>query len=79
VADLIRRWMPTGRVGHVQLNDRNRRAPGEGDDRFAPILKALTDTGYDETVAIEPFVYEPDGPAVAARAIGYLRGLMEAA
>jgi hypothetical protein len=28
--------------------------------------------------AIEPFVYEPDGPACAARAIGYVRGLIEA-
>ena len=27
--------------------------------------------------AIEPFVYEPDGPACAARAIGYVRGAME--
>ena len=25
--------------------------------------------------AIEPFVHLPDGPACAARAIGYLRGL----
>ena len=27
------------------------------------------------TGAVEPFVYLPDGPACAARAIGYLRGL----
>jgi hypothetical protein len=27
--------------------------------------------------AVEPFVYEPDGPSCAARAIGYLRGLQE--
>jgi hypothetical protein len=29
--------------------------------------------------AVEPFVYEPDGPTCAARAIGYLQGLLEAA
>jgi hypothetical protein len=29
--------------------------------------------------AIEPFVYRPDGPSCAARSIGYIRGLLEAA
>ena len=28
-------------------------------------------------VAIEPFVYEPDGAACAARSIGYVRGVLE--
>jgi D-psicose/D-tagatose/L-ribulose 3-epimerase len=78
VADLIRRWMPTGLIGHVQLNDRNRRGPGEGADRFAPVIRALAETGYSGDIAIEPFIYEPDGPACAARAAGYVRGLMEA-
>ena len=41
VAELIRRWMPSGLVAHVQLNDRNRRGPGEGADRFAPVIRAL--------------------------------------
>ena len=27
--------------------------------------------------AIEPFVYQPDGPTCAARGIGYIRGIME--
>jgi hypothetical protein len=36
VADAIRRWMPTGLMAHIQFNDRNRRGPGQGDDRFAP-------------------------------------------
>jgi D-psicose/D-tagatose/L-ribulose 3-epimerase len=31
-----------------------------------------------EMVAVELFIYEPDGPTFAARAIGYLRGLLEA-
>jgi len=78
VDDLIRRWVPTGNIAHIQVNDTNRRGPGEGEDRFAPIIHALRETGYDRVVAVEPFIYEPDGPAVAARAIGYLRGLMEA-
>lgn len=78
VAALVRRWVPTGLIGHVQLNDANRRGPGEGHDRFADVLAALRDTGYAGDIAVEPFIYEPDGPACAARAAGYLRGLLEA-
>lgn len=77
-ADLVRRWMPTGLVAHVQFNDRNRRGPGEGSDRFAPVVRALRETGYKGWIAMEPFQYKPDGPACAARAIGYVSGLMEA-
>jgi D-psicose/D-tagatose/L-ribulose 3-epimerase len=29
-------------------------------------------------VAVEPFDYIPDGPAAASRAIGYVRGILEA-
>ena len=77
VADLIRRWVPTGLVRHVQLNDRNKKGPGQGDDKFADVLAALQSTGYDGWVAMEPFVYEPDGPTCAARMIGYVAGLLE--
>ncbi|KAF0119707.1 MAG: putative D-tagatose 3-epimerase [Xanthobacteraceae bacterium] len=78
VAELVRRWVPTGLIGHVQLNDANRRGPGEGRDRFAGVLAALREAGYAGDIAIEPFIYEPDGPACAARAAGYVRGLLEA-
>ena len=77
VADAIRRWMPTGLMAHVQFNDRNKRGPGQGDDRFAPVVRALKETGYTGWVAMEPFVYEPDGPTCAARMIGYVAGLLE--
>jgi len=77
VADAVRRWMPTGLVAHVQLNDRNKKGPGQGKDRFAPVLQALKDTGYGDWVAMEPFVYEPDGPGCAARMIGYAQGVLE--
>ena len=43
----IRRWMPSGHIRHVQFNDRNRRAAGQGDDDFEPVLRALKETGYD--------------------------------
>jgi D-psicose/D-tagatose/L-ribulose 3-epimerase len=78
IPDLMRQWLPTGLVAHIHLNDPNRRGPGEGELAFAPILRALSHSGYAGMAAVEPFVYEPDGPACAARAIGYVRGLMEA-
>ena len=77
VAAVVRRWMPTGLVAHVQFNDRNRRGPGEGEDRFAPVERALRETGYTGWIAMEPFQCKPDGPACAARAIGYVQGVME--
>ena len=76
---LLRRFVPTGWIGHVHLNDRNRRGPGQGGDRFGPVLRALRETGYAGFCAVEPFDYRPDGPTSAARAIGYLSGLMETA
>jgi sugar phosphate isomerase/epimerase len=79
VADAIRRIMPTGLMAHIQFNDRNRRGPGQGDDKFAPIVRALRETGYDGWIAMEPFVYEPDGATCAARMIGYVAGLLEQA
>ena len=78
IADLVRRWVPTGVIGHIHFNDPNRRGPGEGSLTFAPILAALKETRYAGNAAVEPFIYEPDGPTCAARQIGYLRGLMEA-
>ena len=77
VADLIDTWMPTGLIAHVQVNDPNRRAPGQGEMHFAPIFAALKRQGYDRTVAVEPFDYVPDGPGCAAFAAGYLRGVRE--
>jgi sugar phosphate isomerase/epimerase len=77
IPELIEGWLPTGQVAHVHLNDPNRRAPGQGTLRFAPILAALERQGYAGDGAVEPFVYEPDGPTAAARAIGYLQGTLE--
>lgn len=77
VADLIRKWLPTGKIAHIQLNDTNRRAPGQGTDAFAPILSALKRMKYGGVAAVEPFIYEPDGPTTAALAVGYIRGILE--
>ena len=77
LAALVDRWYPTGRLAHVQRNDRNRRGPGQGSDRFAPVLAALEAHRYDGWLAMEPFDYHPDGPACAAHSLGYVRGLLE--
>ncbi|NBO81782.1 MAG: sugar phosphate isomerase/epimerase [Betaproteobacteria bacterium] len=75
--DLIDQWFPTGWVAHVQLNDPNRRGPGQGVMAFGPILAALKRQGYRGPLAVEPFDYVPDGLGCAARAAGYLQGLWE--
>ncbi|MFC4352632.1 sugar phosphate isomerase/epimerase family protein [Fodinicurvata halophila] len=77
VDKVIRDWWPSGCLAHVQVNDRNRRAAGQGEDRFGPILRALRDVGYEGALSAEPFIYEPDGPTTAAVNAGYLKGLLE--
>jgi len=78
LAALVEQWLPPGMIAHVQLNDRNRRGPGQGEQKFAPLLAALTRHRYAGDLAVEPFDYVPDGPGAAARAIGYVRGVLEA-
>jgi D-psicose/D-tagatose/L-ribulose 3-epimerase len=78
IPSLIDRWLPTGLIAHIQVNDPNRRGPGQGGMKFAPILAALKRHHYAGTIAVEPFDYVPDGPGVAAFSVGYLRGLAEA-
>ncbi len=74
---LIDDWLPLGLVTHIHLNDPNRRGPGQGDMAFGPIIQALEQHNYRGIMSVEPFVYEPDGPTAAARAIGYIAGLLE--
>ena len=78
VPPLIDRWLPTGLIAHLQVNDPNRRGPGQGEMKFAPILAALKRHNYAGTIAVEPFDYSPDGAGAAAYSAGYLRGLLEA-
>jgi sugar phosphate isomerase/epimerase len=75
---LVDQWLPKGVIAHVQVNDRNRQGPGQGEQRFAPLFSALRRHRYGGDVAVEPFDYVPDGPGAAARAIGYIKGILEA-
>lgn len=76
-AAVLSRHLASGHVAHVQLNDRNRRGPGQGDTPVAPVLRALRDQGYAGWVALEPFVYEPAPLACAAASAAYVRGAWE--
>jgi sugar phosphate isomerase/epimerase len=78
IPSLIDRWLPTGLIAHLQVNDPNRRGPGQGEMKFAAVMAALKRNNYAGTIAVEAFDYVPDGPGVAAFSAGYLRGLMEA-
>ena len=77
VPELIARWLPSGLIAHIQVNDPNRKGPGQGEMDFTPILAALKHGGYDGDIGVEPFIYEPDGPGVAAHSIRYLRRVLE--
>jgi D-psicose/D-tagatose/L-ribulose 3-epimerase len=76
-ATLIRHHLPRGDIAHVQLNDRNRRGPGQGDTPIAPALAALFGLGYRGWLAIEPFDYHPDPLGCAAFSCGYVRALLD--
>jgi D-psicose/D-tagatose/L-ribulose 3-epimerase len=76
---LMERWLPTGLIAHVQVNDPNRRGPGQGDLDFGPILRVLRaqEKHFPGIVAVEPFDYVPDGPGCAAESINYLRRVLQ--
>lgn len=77
-ASLLRRFVASGHIAHVQLNDRNRRGPGQGDTPQAPVIRALRELHYRGWLAVEPFDYHPDALACAAYCAGHVRGLLEA-
>ncbi len=62
---------------HVHVNDPNLRGPGFGDLQFASILRALKDRHYNGYISVEVFDFKPDPKTIAARSIGYLKGILE--
>jgi len=79
IPTLLRRHLKDGTIHHVHFNDPNRQGPGQGELDFAPIMQTLIEQSYDRWIGVEPFDYVPDGPAAAARAMGYIAGLKDAA
>ncbi len=79
VADLIRDKLPGGKIGHIQLNDTNRGAPGTGNDPFKDIIAAIRDCGWKEPLAIEPFKVVGDARVTAAYAAATVKAFWEAA
>lgn len=75
VHEVLRRFLASGHIAHVQVNDRNRRGPGQGETDQRPMLQALKDLRYAGWVAVEPFEYVPDGPACAQAAAQHVRDL----
>lgn len=65
VHEVLRTYLASGHIGHVQVNDKNRRGPGQGDTELRPVLQVLKDMRYTGWVAVEPFEYLPDGPGCA--------------
>ncbi len=55
VHEVLRRFLGSGHIAHVQLNDRNRRGPGQGDTDQRPVLQALKDLDYSGWVAVVRF------------------------
>lgn len=81
VHEVMAQWMPRGVIGHVQVNDPNRRGPGQGALDFGPVLRVLRDMEaqghFPGILGVEPFDYVPDGPGCAAHSIGFLRGVLQ--
>ncbi len=77
-SEVLARFLASGHVAHVQLNDRNRRGPGQGDTPVAPVLRVLHAAGYRGWTALEPFDYHPEPLACAAASAAYVRGIWEA-
>ncbi len=67
-----------GCFAHFHANDANRRGPGFGDTDFVPILRALTEVGYEGYVSVEVFDFRPDGETIAAQSLRYLRQCLAA-
>ncbi len=70
--------LASGHLRHVHVNDVNGRGPGFGQVRFAPILERLIGAGYAGYVSVEVFEFDPDPRTIAARSVGYLKGIVEA-
>lgn len=74
VHEVLRAFLTSGHIAHVQLNDKNRRGPGQGMTDQRPVLQVLKDLNYAGWMAVEPFDYVPDGPGCAEFSVRHVRG-----
>jgi len=70
--------LASGHLRHVHVNDANGRGPGFGRVLFSPILQRLRASDYQGYISVEVFQFDPDPRTIAARSVGYLRGILEA-
>ncbi len=78
IAQVLARHLEAGDIAHVQVNDRNRRGPGQGDTDLLPLVRVLRERSYAGWVAVEPFEYVPDGETAAAFSAGHMQALWRA-
>lgn len=64
-----------GYFTHVHVCDANRKPPGRGHLRFAPIVRALADTGYNGYLSGEMLNY-PDQDTAVRETIAHLKPLL---
>jgi sugar phosphate isomerase/epimerase len=77
VVGALLRALESRALYHVHVNDSSGKGPGFGETRMAPILKTLSENGYQRYISVEVFEFDPDPETVASRSIGYLRGILE--
>lgn len=76
-AAVLKQHLASGHIAHVQLNDANRRGPGQGDTAVAPVLRVLAEARYGGWISIEPFEFHPSPEGCAAFSAGYVKGLWQ--
>ncbi len=77
IATVLAQYLASGHIAHIQVNDKNRRGPGQGETPIAPLIEVLKQARYTGWIAVEPFEYLPDGPTCAAFCAGYMHSILD--
>jgi sugar phosphate isomerase/epimerase len=75
IPELIHQFRDVTR--HFHVNDSNLLGPGMGPTEYAPILKALLDSGYDGWVSVEVFDYSPGAEKIARESINNMKRVLK--